>query len=308
MMKKTLILVGNNVSLFTTNKTNVLFSDIYDRNLNTFIVKICRNFSFLSTFCIGSIKKSIKDFSTIIVFDSEATVPILKWIQNNSNRDTRLILYYRNSIASQRKSINPKNLTKFRYELWTYNLHDSKKYHMKYNKQVLDLSVYNRVTANNSDLISPIYDVVFLGYSKDREKILRKLYFELDKEGLNCYFYIPDIIDFPGNKCVDGKALSYDSYLKIVAQSKAVIDIVVKNNYGLTLRPLESIIFEKKLITNYRAITEYDFYSKNNVMIFDESGMENIKEFLNSDYKSIPKEIVQSFGIEKWIDRFSEEI
>lgn len=81
----------------------------------------------------------------------------------------------------------------------------------------------------------------------------------------------------PHNKCVNNRPMQYEEYLKVVKRSRAVLDIVKKNNYGLTLRVLEALVAHKKLITNYMDIKKMEFYNESNIFLLEgEDKLENL--------------------------------
>lgn len=48
--------------------------------------------------------------------------------------------------------------------------------------------------------------------------------------------------------------ISYQENLDNIRKSKCIVDVVQKGQIGLTLRPLESLFFKKKLLTNNKCI------------------------------------------------------
>lgn len=75
---------------------------------------------------------------------------------------------------------------------------------------------------------------------------------------------------------------------------------------GLTLRVLESLFFEKKLITNNINIINCEFYNKNNIFIINKDNLDDLNDFLKSEYKKIDKKIINYFDYESWLNRFFE--
>ena len=98
--------------------------------------------------------------------------------------------------------------------------------------------------------------------------------------------------------------MNYEHYLEKLSVSNAVLDLVNTENYGLTLRPLEALFYNKKVITNYREIKLYDFYNKNNIFVIGEDSVDNLNDFLKKPYIELPNNIVESYTFDKWISRF----
>lgn len=65
---------------------------------------------------------------------------------------------------------------------------------------------------------------------------------------------------------------------------------------------MESIFFEKKLITTNEDIANYDFYRKENVFIIGKDDYKDLPKFLNTPYKKI----VDYYDYHNWIKRFFE--
>ena len=98
--------------------------------------------------------------------------------------------------------------------------------------------------------------------------------------------------------------LDYTKYLEMLAESKVLLDYNAYNQVGLSLRTMESLFFEKKIITSNKNIKKYDFYNKNNVFILGEDNMKNLNRFINSPYKKIDKKIIEYYDFDNWIKRF----
>ena len=84
------------------------------------------------------------------------------------------------------------------------------------------------------------------------------------------------------NEVLRNAILRYYEYLKQIENSRIICEVVQKGQSGLTVRALEALFFEKKLITNNESIIEFDFYDSNNIFIFRDTTSENdIKNFLS---------------------------
>lgn len=303
-MPRVLILVGGKYKLYAVPIENVQFKDIYNRKVPFWCLRIIRNFSGIIELGLGEWKNDINENDVIIIFDTEATYSLLKWIKKRY-KVNRKIICYRNSVNFLRKKLKPEILKKLGYEVWSYNLDDCKKYGLQYNKQMLRKKDFEKCinTGNNYE-----YDVVFLGMSKGRDQILANLEKIFITEKLSYYFYVPDSTILQKNKCTDGKNLPYEIYLDILSKSRSILDLVNDNNYGLTFRPVEAIFAEKKLITNYKEIKCYDFYKKENVFLLEneELDVHKLLQFFQSPYEKIDERIIESYDIKAWINRFFE--
>ena len=91
----------------------------------------------------------------------------------------------------------------------------------------------------------------------------------------------------------------------MIKYSKCILDVGNNDNAGLTVRVMESLFLEKKLITNYKNIVKYDFYNKNNIFIIGVDNLEQIKDFINSPYEKIDSEKIKYYDFESWLKRFN---
>lgn len=101
-------------------------------------------------------------------------------------------------------------------------------------------------------------------------------------------------------------AMEYSELLQIINESKCIVEFVKEGQEGLTLRSMESIFYQKKLITNNPKIEEEPFFCENNIMIWNNQDPNQIREFLESDYKKIDEKIVMQYSFVGWLKNFKE--
>ena len=232
-------------------------------------------------------KKELKKYKQFIIFDAVFSESITKYIKSK-NKDSKIIYYYWNVIGNDNNMpLFDKNID----EIWTFDKDDSIKYNLKWNPQFYT----NKIELKDGNIRS---DLVFLGRNKGREEEINKV----DKLFKN-YNLETNLIII--NKETD--LISYDDYLKYVSESKAILDILAKGQNGLTLRCMESLFLEKKLITNNSDIKNYNFYNKNNIFILGEDDPDKLVSFLNSDYVKIENKIRYYYDYEEWLRRMMDE-
>lgn len=88
---------------------------------------------------------------------------------------------------------------------------------------------------------------------------------------------------------------------EIENSSKTILDIQHPAQTGLTMRTIEMIGMEKKLITTNADIVNYDFYDSNNIYIIDRINPALIKEFIAKPYRGLPEEIYEKYSLTHWI-------
>lgn len=151
---------------------------------------------------------------------------------------------------------------------------------------------YNMNVGSSKNESSNInYDFYFLGVAKDRGELILKLQDELSF--YNNLFIVPS---------KPSQYITYVDNVKNIKSTRCLVDITQSQQHDITLRPLESIAYKKKLITNNVNIKEYPFYSSSNIFIWGVDKMENIEAFLNSPYEDIEKDVIKKYDINYWLD------
>ena len=92
--------------------------------------------------------------------------------------------------------------------------------------------------------------------------------------------------------------------LNIESNSRALLDIVQPEQRGQTLRPIEALFFKKKIVTNNYSILEADFYNRENIFILGKDNIQDIQEFLKSDYKDLSSDLLEKYTVKGWISNF----
>lgn len=101
------------------------------------------------------------------------------------------------------------------------------------------------------------------------------------------------------------KALPYKETLYELQRSRAVLDIPAAGQSGLTLRPLEAMFFQKKLITSNKDIKHYPFYSKQNIFILGEDAFDTLPKLLASPFDRSILPFLSEYTVSQWIKRFN---
>lgn len=160
------------------------------------------------------------------------------------------------------------------------------------------------------------YDVCFIGtIHSDRYKIINELK-QWSKDNdiklyTYCYlqgrfvFYIYKLIkkEFRDARLTDFKFNKLDSkaIVDIVKKSKSVIDMQYPLNTGLTMRTIEMLGLNKKLITTNSDVKKYDFYNEDNIYVIDRKCVIFSKKFFHVPYRDVPLTIYEKYSLESWL-------
>lgn len=285
-MNKTLILRRDIDDGLTRSGNNYSDSVYYRVDYNNILLRILRKVRlsyFVGPF-LGNWRKNLKQYHAIIMFDNGYHKVIARYIKRN-NPNCKLILWFWNPIFSENKKyLGDKEVD----EVWSYDKDDCRRYSLRYNTQFFNGK--NIVSGNIID-----YDIVFVGAEKGRKGKLDEAVSLIKKNGLSTKIIVPQ------NK---SDYLSYEKYMELVSKSNSILEIMGANATGLTLRSLESIFCEKKLITDNSNIVDYDFYRPENIFIIGKDDPGRLKDFISSPYKKINQKIVDYYEFENWVKRF----
>ncbi len=283
-----LIIKKNSKDVFFKNIENHYIMSYYKVDTRNLIFRILTKIKspFINLLFSSNWKKIIKEnkANAIIMFDNGFSEMVPKYIKNK-NKEIKTILWFWNPINElSKKYLHCKYLD----EIWSFDLEEVKKYNMKYNTQFFT----KKIKKNKKKICN---EILYLGNAKNRKKEIISLKNKIEKLGLQTNFIIiEDKKDY----------MSYDKYLELLSESNCILDYNEKGQSGLTLRPMEALFLEKKLITNNKDIKNYDFYNPSNIFILGENNIEDIKEFINKPYEKVEQKIIDYYDFEQWLSRF----
>ena len=164
--------------------------------------------------------------------------------------------------------------------IYTFDYNDAKNYNLKFhNIPYSDLSgLFENVKLK--------YDVSFVGKAKDRFDDIINAYKALKKQGLKLGFYIvgvqkeKQVFEDEIQYC---DFIPYKDYLKIVAESKCILEIMQKGGTGNTIRVSEAISLDKLLISNNKMLLHNSFYDSEYMIVYEDLDKIDVKSFIESN-------------------------
>lgn len=248
-------------------------------------------------------KNRLSRYRTVILFDVFEDIDIIKYIQERFPK-IRIIVYYYNQIhdCSFLHRILSTGI-----EVWSFDHRDCKEYNLRYNPQfyfrdIVFTKEYPKII-NSKDVV---FDLIFIGKDKGRMPLLMKLNEYLGKRGITLFLGIcPDKkTRYPRKyKPFLIKHIPYSHYLGYLQYSRCVLDIVQEGQAGLTLRVMEALFYNKKIITNNLVIQDMKIYDKRNVYILG-ADERNLIEFIKEPKYKWDKGIKNRYTFEAWMNRF----
>lgn len=149
----------------------------------------------------------------------------------------------------------------------------------------------------------------FLGRDKGRFDIISTLADKLmEREFIVDFNVVKDKGVTLNSKYFIDKPLSYEENLRRSLSSDVLVDITQRNQTGWTLRILESLYFNKKVITNNINIINSSIYSPQRFFILDYDDWNNLENFINSSIEPIAVDVLYKFSPDFMIERISRDI
>lgn len=214
----------------------------------------------------------------------------------------------KNSLKKIDFSLRMKLIKLAGFTVYTFDQKDAVKYRLKFHPQIYSADLLKCV---DEQIIEHNDIVFFVGENKGRIEKIEFIAKLMIKSDLIPKFYIfnnnagfsPCFYDY-GIYTIDAH-MEYESYLKKLNKSTFLLEVTQSGQNGLTLRALESIFFQKKLITDNRSIYGYDFYNASNIYVIDydkdKDVIQNeIANFKRKPYKSIDKEILRKYDVKSF--------
>ena len=148
-------------------------------------------------------------------------------------------------------------------------------------------------------------DIYYLGtYVKERFSTLKKIAETFTRNQLT-----QKILLFTWEKrAAEGSVnfinqfVSYETNIKNVVESKALLDLKLREHNGLSFRFFEALKYEKKIITDNSDIKNYDFYKKENIFIINEDQDDQLKNFIEIPYHKIDPSIKNKYSFKTWFE------
>ncbi|MBO4484447.1 MAG: capsular biosynthesis protein CpsH [Lachnospiraceae bacterium] len=203
---------------------------------------------------------------------------------------------------------------KFKYfdALHSFDSDDCEKYPVLKFRPLFFGDLFRR--ESNSDDYS--YDISFLGtIHSDRFDVIKQVQTIATQNRLKCYwflylqskfiywFYRFTKKEFKGVKksVFSFSKMTAVEIAKVIEETRIVLDIQHPKQTGLTMRTIEMVGMNKKLITTNRNIINYDFFDPNNVVLIDRKNVVIPNEFFDTSYNRLPDEVYEKYSLKSWI-------
>lgn len=296
-IKETMRKLGANVYLVYENMDEV--SMIY-RSVYVYLPSI--KDKIMTKYYKRAIQKINKQIDVcFIIRGSSLTKEVLFWIKS-LYPNIEMIMYQWDSVKNNSRALL---ISKYCNKNFTFDMKDAEKFQWTYRPLFY---------FESSNLKSRKYDLTFIGsvhsqrmiianklsgerkYKKyiylysnrfhylKQKYILRKSNFRSIQ---SCYIYF--------------KKISLKKTNEIFSNSKVVIDYTHPDQNGYTMRTIESLGHNCKLVTNNKNIEKADFYNPNNIYIYEGNNINIPTSFIDSSYQNLNSKIFYEYSLNEWI-------
>lgn len=177
----------------------------------------------------------------------------------------KTIIYFDDTIETYAQSIPSLDPMKLKEQfdfVLAYNPKDAEKYGLiKCNACFSKLTV-----AADTNMKS---DICFIGQPKDRYELLGSI---RDFVGRECKINFIVVGDSEGNDegiILTKEYMSYEKYLQNEISSNCILEILKGDTQGATFRCWEAVYYNKKLLTNWKGITSFEYYDSRFMRYFE---------------------------------------
>lgn len=231
------------------------------------------------------------------IIDINITEYYLSWIRENFP-NAQINFIYDNMVGKAR-NISPNNIPKG-IRIWTYDDYDARKFNIR---------LFNNYWVNE-DMVAPRkdpeYDVFFIGRDKGRGEKLLALEKKMQKMGLKTKFIITKDGKLSKEKPYYQKEIPYDQIIDYDTRSRAILNVTMDNQEGVTMRDIESVAIGVKLITTNRNIVNKDLYHENNVFILGVDKLNDLPQFLEKESVDVWSRIKEKHTFEAMLNEITD--
>ncbi len=234
----------------------------------------------------------------IIVYDPLVKPELMTWLKQRYP-NTRIILSYENRADS---TIRPDSVDE-NIEKWSYDKDDCCQYNMKYVSPMY-FDIYGFDSRNGEKK----YDVLYLGRDKGRLKEILSYQNAFEARGLVTYFHIcADRSYMTYKNKIYKPVITYKEYLKILNNSRTILNIARQDQKAVTQREMEAIFFNIKCITTNKGIKDFEQYHRSRYFILGEDDISKINSFIESDFLPVDNHTLNKYTFECVLEQLLED-
>jgi len=265
-----------------------------------YIARVLREICFRCAFLPKALfynKKMLREHPKyIVVWDPLITADFLMWLMK-SFPSAQIHFIYSNMVG-RAKHLAPDGIPNG-IRVWTFDGYDSRRYGINIYHCYIYFRTFMKPKRN------PEYDVLFIGRDKGRGEYLLDLENHMRSLGLVTKFIITADGKLSKKKGYYQNEIPYSEVIDYATRSRAILNIAMENQRGVTLRDIESVFLNTKLITTNKHIVDADFYNPENVFILDEQDITQLPGFLSTDPVPVDSSLLRKHSIDGMLDEIT---
>jgi hypothetical protein len=201
-------------------------------------------------------------------------------------------------------------------KVMTFDSLDAAKLNIPY-EPLFYTSEYSNLLNERSE--PPKYDLAFVGaYHSDRLEVVKKVAAFCDREGLAFRFHLfikrlplmrmllTGRLKVADLRYLSTKSLSLPEVLDIYRESRAVLDIELNIQSGLSIRTFEALGADLNLVTTNKHVMSEPFYDPKRILVIDRDKVDlNVAFFTDKTVKK-PYNDIDRYSLDKWLCRIFE--
>ena len=254
-------------------------------------------FRWFSRLYMGDWKKTIRDYETVIIFDSALTKQLVRFVRSaNRKCDIRIWLWNTDPID--------KEFYGGYCSIYTFDRLFAEKHGYNYIPQFY----FDGVSGSRADVTPGVF---FAGYDKGRYDELKKIASLFDEHHITHRLIMKKeegVSYLADDKVVlIEKDIDYTDLLHQMTSYSCLLELNINGQSGLTLRALEALFNSRKLITNNKDITKYDFYNPGNIFLLGIDDESRLEDFVRSPFEPVDADVISGYSFRNWISKITGE-
>lgn len=207
-----------------------------------------------------------KDKNKVIVLSNIAVQYFPDFLLKKlKNIGYKLVLYFLDDLSNANSRIALKKTEHIQFDLiCTFDRKNAEE------KGFLHIdSMYSKLDNTDHDIT---FDLCFVGSDKGRYPIVKEIFDTCKRKELKPIVYLLQIdheqeIDDPS--FVINQSIDYAEVVCLDKKSNCILDVVLGEQNGLSLRAYEAVAYNKKLLTNNKSIFQFAFYDSRYMRYFE---------------------------------------
>ena len=309
---------GYEIAIFEKLKQMGAEVDYFDeRPKNNFITKACIRINRkllerkIVSYYHSIFKKTIhKQYDYVFVINIEAMLPSLLNKLREQQSQAEFILYMWDSLQNKKRTHES---LPFFNKIYSFDPTDAKILSRVKFRPLFFTDEYGELAENS---LTPKYGLCFIGtVHSDRYLLVEQIKEQVKEFGLQSLFFMffPSPVLFYYKKIRDLKfykakfsefnfrPLSQRVTIQYIRESAVILDVHHPAQTGLTMRTLEMLGANKKIITTNPFVRDYDFFHPQNILIIDRERPVIGRSFFDEKYLPIDPKIKDKYSLDGWL-------